>query len=104
MHQQIKAAIKAGFENIVVLTHVPPFREASRYLNQPSPEYSVPYFSSKALGLMLLECYAMYPHIKFDVLCGHTHDPFDAHIRKNLRVRVMRAEYGAPRFEHVEVV
>lgn len=101
---QIKAAVKAGCSNITVLTHIPPFKEASRYQDRPSPAYSLPLFSSKIMGDMLLECYAMYPHIKFDVLCGHTHDAYDQHVRKNMRCRVMEAEYRYPRVQYVEVV
>jgi predicted phosphodiesterase len=86
----------ARYEQVFVLTHVPPFAEAAIRRKQAHPELALPHFSNHALGQALLEVAEAHPQQRIIVLCGHTHEARDLLIRPNLRVIVGQAEYHHP--------
>lgn len=81
---------------MLVLTHVPPFREAARYRGEISTPDFTPYFASKAAGDAIRDAAEKHPETQFIVLCGHTHWPADVSVLPNLRVLAAAAEYGCP--------
>jgi 3',5'-cyclic AMP phosphodiesterase CpdA len=83
------------YSEIIIVTHVPPFSECSKYGTEPSPIYSLPFFSCKAIGETLLNAKERYPNHKITVLCGHTHFEAELHI-DNLHILVADAEYYSP--------
>lgn len=83
-------------ETVVFATHVPPFRENSRYMGAISNNYWMPNFSSKLAGDALVEVAAAHPSTKFVVLCGHSHGEATFHRLPNLVCRTGKAEYGIP--------
>lgn len=91
------------YPHVVVLTHAPPFVEATWYqwttpeLNDPH----LPHFSCKAIGDVLLEIVPQYPNKQVTVLCGHTHWPGTAEILPNLTVMTGGATYGQPEIQQV---
>lgn len=89
------------FEQVIVATHIPPFREVAWYMGQPCDENRLPYFACKAVGDLLLRSVRAFPRCKFLVLAGHTHHPAEEVLRQNLSAFVARAEYGEPRIERV---
>ena len=91
------------FRRVVVLTHVPPFREACWHEGKISSDDFLPHFSSKASGLPLLEAARAHADRELLVLCGHTHGEGEAQMLPNLLVRTGGAEYGAPRVATIEV-
>jgi Icc protein len=86
----------ARFEHVVVLTHVPPFREACWHENCLSDDAWAPHFTCKAVGDALLEVAAAHPHRSIAVLCGHTHGAGECWPLPNLVVRTGGAEYEQP--------
>ena len=84
---------------IVLLTHVPPFREAAWHLGGLSDDEALPHFTCKAVGDALLEVMRARPDCHLTVLCGHTHTPGVAQLLDNLLVRTGRAEYGVLRMQ-----
>lgn len=86
----------ARFPRVLVLTHVPPFREATWHEGRISDDEWLPHFSCKAVGDALSEAAAARPSTEFAVLCGHTHSGGIARVRPNLLVRTGGAVYGAP--------
>ena len=82
--------------NVIVATHVPPFRAAAWHEGKPSDQRWAPFFSSKALGDVLLDCADRYSDVHTTVLCGHTHGSGCYRARSNLTVWTGRARYGAP--------
>lgn len=66
--------------HVVVVTHVPPFRESAWHEGRPGDDDRVPWFACKATGEAIMACARDCPRTNFIVLCGHTHG----------------AEYGAP--------
>ncbi|MCZ6688988.1 MAG: metallophosphoesterase [Planctomycetota bacterium] len=91
------------FSDVIVLTHVPPFREACWHEGKISDENWLPGFTCKAMGDMLLEVVSAHPNCNVRVLCGHTHGSGEARILPNLHVRTGGAEYGDPRFELLDL-
>lgn len=93
-----------SFKNILLLTHVPPFREACWHEGQISDDEFLPHFTCKVVGDVLLETMTQYPQTNLTVLCGHTHGQGEARILPNLFVKTGRAEYGSPQLQEIIVV
>ena len=91
----------ARSKNIVVLTHVPPFREACWHEGRISDSDYVPHFACKAVGDRLVAIMRDHPDCKMTVLCGHTHSSGEAHILDNLVVLTGGAQYGKPALQQV---
>jgi predicted phosphohydrolase len=91
-------AVAENVENIIVVTHVPPFAESyrSEKYKDFSPSNVMPWYTSKMMGEMLLTAAKTYPHIQFTVLSGHTHSSFEGKILSNLSARVGNSQYGTP--------
>ncbi|HYU16074.1 MAG TPA: metallophosphoesterase [Candidatus Acidoferrum sp.] len=89
----------AGFEEVVVVTHVPPFREAAWHEGRPSDDQWLPWFSCAATGEVLLEAAASHPDRAILVLCGHTHGSGEHAPAPGLRVLTGGATYGAPELQ-----
>jgi 3',5'-cyclic AMP phosphodiesterase CpdA len=83
-------------EHVVLATHMPPFRDAAWHEGRPSDDRWAPFFSSKALGDVLLASAERHAAVHFTVLCGHTHGGGRFQARDNLTVYTGRARYGAP--------
>jgi len=83
-------------KKLIVLTHVPPFKEACLYEGKMSGDEFLPFFSSKATGDVLIEAARDNPDSEFLVLCGHTHAKAEHQPLGNLTVKVGRAEYYHP--------
>jgi predicted phosphohydrolase len=91
----------ARYDEVIVLTHVPPFREACWYAGRISDDEWSPHFTCMAMGKALLEIMEAHPHRKITVLCGHTHSGGETRIRDNLVVLTGGAEYGRPTVQRV---
>jgi predicted phosphohydrolase len=85
----------------IVLTHVPPLREACWHEGRLSDDTWAPHFASKAVGDALLEVAERFPHRQIEVYCGHTHGLGKCRPLKNLRIFTGAAEYGRPHVQRV---
>lgn len=88
-------------KKVIILVHVPPFKELCLYEGKISNDDFLPFFSSKALGEVLLEIAAQHSHIAFLTLCGHTHSKASKEIGDNLIVKVGQAEYMRPEIQEI---
>ncbi|MGR9106804.1 MAG: metallophosphoesterase family protein [Gammaproteobacteria bacterium] len=91
----------ARFNELIVLTHVPPFEEACRYRGQIAGPDWLPFFTCEAVGRILKEIMEQHPEKHMQVLCGHSHHEASVHILPNLFVQAGTAEYGAPSLQSV---
>ncbi len=96
----LPAALK-DHEQILVLMHVPPFREACRYRGQISDDDWAPHFCCIAAGEALAEIMRAYPQKRMTVFCGHTHGEARAEILPNLVVHTGAAEYRRPTLQRI---
>ena len=91
----------AQFRNLIVLTHVPPFREACWHEGKISDDDHLPHFACRVVGERLAEIMRRHLDCTMTVFCGHTHSPGFARILDNLAVHTGGAEYGAPALQRV---
>ena len=98
----VRSAV-VNFENVVVLTHVPPFREASWYGGQLSPDEWLPNTTCKAIGDLLQDVARASPSVRLKVLCGHTHGGGHARIEVNMEVTTQAVKVGSPDFVMLDV-
>ena len=94
----IKAAIRDKHEHVIVVTHVPPFKESynSTKYGITNSSLILPWYTSKTLGDTLLSAARAYPQVKFTVISGHAHSHYDDYLLNNLNVRVGNSQYGSP--------
>ena len=89
------------YAHVIVLTHVPPFREACWHEGRISDDDWAPHFTCVALGEALRRIAREYPHRQITVLCGHTHSAGEAQISHNLLVLTGGAVYGQLEIQRV---
>lgn len=89
------------FDRVVLLTHVPPLREACWHEGGLSNDQWAPHFTCVAVGEALLELMAERPDKKLIVLCGHTHGHGEADPLPNLHIMTGGAKYGTPEIQKV---
>lgn len=99
LKRRAKAAIKAGYKRIILVTHVPPFEEACLYAGRKSTPGGLPFFSSQILGTELLPVAEANPNVEFIWLSGHTHSRCTYKPCENMTVKVAEAEYFKPQVE-----
>jgi len=98
LHNDLKRAVSQNPKKIIVLTHVPPFKEACLHEGEISGDDWLPYFSSKVIGDVLTAVTRQNPRIDFLVLCGHTHSETNI-CYGNLTIEVGKAEYNHPEIQ-----
>jgi 3',5'-cyclic-AMP phosphodiesterase len=100
LSEQLEQALNR-YPLVFVMLHPPPFVENTLYNGMPSPANSLPHFSSKAAGDVLLTMADRYPQKRMIVLCGHTHVASESYLRPNLQVLSGAAEYRAPTVQRI---
>lgn len=83
----------AKYNDIFILTHLPPFQEACWHEGKISDKEWLPHFTNKAMGDVIYDLCKRNPTKRCRVLCGHTHGEGTARILKNLMVYTKGAEY-----------
>ena len=81
------------YQKVIVLTHVPPWREATWHAGAHSDNDWLPWFSCKAIGDLIEECAAKHRAREITVLCGHTHGNGESQIADNIRAITGGATY-----------
>jgi len=90
-----------SFGHVIILMHVPPFREACWYGGRISDDDWLPHFSCEAAGRALLGVMRANPEHRVTVLCGHTHGSGFTQPMPNLVVHTGAATYGRPQIQRV---
>jgi len=99
LQEQLMQAAAQRPKRIIVLTHIPPFKEACLHEGKISDDDWLPYFASKVSGDVLMNICTTHPDIDFLVLCGHTHDKAKYTPIPNLTVETGHAEYNQPEIQ-----
>ena len=89
------------YQHIILLTHVPPFKEACLYQGRIGNDEWLPHFTCKAMGDVLIRLMLAHSDRQLTVYCGHTHHSGRISILPNLDVFVGSARYGAPEIQGV---
>jgi predicted phosphohydrolase len=88
-------------ERVIILMHIPPFKEVCMHEGQISGDDFLPFFASKATGDALVQVAQENPGIEFLGLCGHTHSKAHAQPCSNLTIKAGAAEYGKPEIQGI---
>lgn len=91
----IKAAKRNNIINMIIVSHIPPYRDVCMYNNKLSDELHLPWYTSKLLGDALSTAAAQLPECNFTVLCGHTHSYAEKRMEKNLLVIAGQGDYDS---------
>jgi Icc protein len=89
------------WRSVIVLTHVPPFRESCWHEGRISNNEFLPHFACRAVGDCLAGIMRSHADRNMTVLCGHTHSSGFARILPNLEVVTGGAEYGEPALQGI---
>ena len=101
LRENLIAAINCNPKKIIVLTHVPPFKESCMHEGNLTDKNYLPYFSSKVIGDVLLQIAKQNPSIDFLVRCGHTHSASYYQPLDNMVVKAGAAQYYNPQVQEV---
>jgi len=104
LQNNLAQAISQHPKKIIILTHIPPFKEACSYNGKNSDESWLPFFSSKATGDVLMQVANNNPSIDFLVLCGHTHSENYYQPIANLIIKAGKAEYYRPVVQEIIMI
>ncbi|MEM8734496.1 MAG: metallophosphoesterase, partial [Planctomycetota bacterium] len=100
LRQQLESSRQVA-RNQLVLTHIPPAREACWYDGRHSDDAWAPYFTCTAVGWMLRRYCRRYPEQRVLVLCGHTHGSGTSLLAHNLAVWTGAAVEGVPQLNSI---
>lgn len=101
LQQDLNRAALLKPQQLIILTHIPPFKEACCHEGNISDDNWLPYFSAKATGDVLLAFAAANPAISCLVLCGHTHSEAFYQALPNLTVKAGKAAYNYPAIQEL---
>lgn len=73
IRRNIIKAFHGGANEIILLTHVPPWKQLHLFGGEMSNESWMPYFTSKIMGRTITETMALFPDERLISLSGHTH-------------------------------
>jgi predicted MPP superfamily phosphohydrolase len=99
--RRVLPAALERYAEIVLLTHVPPLREACWHEGRTSDDEWAPHFTCQAMGEAIVEVMRERPDRKLTVLCGHTHGDGETWPLTNVRIITGGAEYGRPEVKRV---
>jgi Icc protein len=88
-------------EQVILLTHVPPFAQACWHEGQVAADDWLPHLACQAAGRVLVQIMERHPQRSLKVFCGHTHNSKATQILPNLLVRTGGAAYGTPEIQAV---
>ena len=89
------------YNKVFVLTHIPPWEEATWHQGAHSDSDWLPWFSCAAVGDVILELSHEYPDKEIVVLCGHTHGFGVSQISSNVIAHTGAAQYRFPEIARV---
>lgn len=82
-----------GYKTVYVLTHFPPWKEATRDVGTMLEPFWLPYNANVRLGRALEAEMAEHKKRYMTVLAGHTHTDAWIHVARNLECKVSKAKY-----------
>ena len=104
--QHLKIKLSDAIKNyrlkkVIIVIHVPPFKEVCMHKGKISNDNFLPFFSSKITGDVLTQIAQENKEIEFLVLCGHTHSKAYWQPYENLIIKVGAAEYTKPEIQEI---
>jgi predicted phosphohydrolase len=105
IEDKLERAIDQGYKSIYILTHVPPWREATRDVGTFMERFWLPYNTNMRMGRAIEKVMAEHKKRHATVLAGHTHTQASILVSRNIHCIVNEAHYlGAPKNEHIIIL
>jgi len=99
---KLEGAIAQDYKNIIILTHQPPWIEATRDVGTILEKYWLPYNTNIRLGKVIERVMGAHKKKHATVLSGHCHTDNWIYVSRNIECKVQRAKYfGSLRNEEV---
>lgn len=96
----VLAQALSQFDHVLLMTHVPPWKEATWHEGKHSDDAWLPWFSCKAVGDVIVEVSNEHPAKQVTVFCGHTHGFGHSQINNRVDVYTGGAQYRHPEVQY----
>lgn len=97
---KLEKAFEKDFKTVYILTHFPPWKEATRDVGTLMEKFWLPYNVNLRLGKAIEACMVDRKRRHATVLAGHTHTDCWIHVSRNIECKVNKAKYyGSERNE-----
>lgn len=93
LEDKLEKALAQNFKSIYILTHFPPWKEATRDEGTVLEKYYLPYNVNLGLGQMIERVMLDRNKRNVTVLAGHTHSDAWIHVSRNIECKVNKAKY-----------
>lgn len=93
LSKKLEKALDKGYKNIYVLTHFPPWKEATRDEKTILAPYFLPYNTNLRLGKTIEKIMEGKNKRHVTVLAGHTHTDCWIQVTRNIECKVNKAKY-----------
>jgi predicted phosphohydrolase len=93
LEARLTAALDGGYTTVYVLTHVPPWKEATRAVGTLMESFWLPYNTNAAAGEAIERVMAGRNKKRCVVLAGHTHTPCTIRVTRNIECSVAPPSY-----------
>jgi 3',5'-cyclic-AMP phosphodiesterase len=93
VNKHARIAFEKGVSRLLIMTHVPPFRAASKYQGKVCDDVGAPFYVNRVLGECIQELSEDFPDRVVSVYAGHTHNK-TIYVSDNVTVHVGAARYG----------
>jgi 3',5'-cyclic-AMP phosphodiesterase len=90
---KLEKCLDQGYKNIYILTHFPPWKEATRDVGTFLEKFWLPYNVNLRLGQTIEKVMAPHKKRNVTVLAGHTHTDCWIHVSRNIECKVNEAKY-----------
>ncbi len=100
---KLDKAFKAGYKQVICLTHVPPCKEAGWHNGKHQDDNWAPFFSNAVVGPALVEVAKNYPNQQLMILVGHCHSKGYYRASPNVEIITGEAEYRRAQYVRLEL-
>ena len=104
IEKKLLNALNLGYKQIYLITHIPPFKEATKDEGTILESFWLPYNANSILGEKIKNIMVNFPDRKLTILCGHTHDRVTININNNIECRTNSANYFNLGFKNKEII
>ena len=93
LEDKLEKALAQDFKTVYILTHFPPWKEATRDVGKRLEKFWLPYNVNCGLGQMIETVMKDRKKRSVTVLAGHTHTDAWIHVARNIECKVNKAKY-----------
>ena len=93
LEDKLLKALSKGYKKIYILTHFPPWKEATNNVGKLFEKYFLPYNVNLGLGKMIERVMKNYESINAIILAGHIHEDCLINISNNIECKVNKAKH-----------